>query len=61
MGPPIDLLVYGRDELHLNRRRRFTDRDPDLVAIHTQWEQALRLAVQAIPRVNFDPAPEATP
>jgi putative proteasome-type protease len=55
VGPPIDLLVYGRDELHLDRRRRFLDRDPDLVAIHTQWEQALRLAVQAIPRVNFDP------
>ncbi|MDR3620310.1 MAG: peptidase [Paludisphaera borealis] len=55
VGPPIDLLVYGRDELHLDRRRRFLDRDPDLVAIHTQWEQALRLAVQAIPRVNFEP------
>jgi putative proteasome-type protease len=58
VGPPIDLLVYGRDELHLNRRRRFADRDPDLVAIHTQWEQALRQAVQAIPRVNFHPAGE---
>ncbi|APW62628.1 peptidase [Paludisphaera borealis] len=55
VGPPIDLLVYGRDELHLDRRRRFLDRDPDLIAIHTQWEQALRLAVQAIPRVNFEP------
>lgn len=55
VGPPIDLLVYGRDELNLRRRRRLTDRDPDLVAIHTQWEQALRHAVQEIPRVNFDP------
>jgi putative proteasome-type protease len=54
VGPPIDLLVYGRDELHLKRRRRFPDRDPDLLAIHTQWEQALRQAVQAIPRVVFE-------
>jgi putative proteasome-type protease len=55
VGPPIDLLVYGRDELHLDRRRRFPDRDPDLAAIHVQWEHALRQAVQALPPVDFSP------
>jgi len=59
VGPPIDLLVYGRDELQLTRRRRFPDRDPDLAAIHTQWEQALRQAVQAIPRVVFEDGADA--
>ena len=61
VGPPIDLLVYGRDELGLSRYRRFTERDPDLMAIHTQWEQALRRAVHELPLIQFtgpvDPAP----
>lgn len=54
VGPPIDLLVYGRDELQFDRHRRFPDRDPDLLAIHSQWEQALRQAVQALPPVRFE-------
>ncbi len=54
VGPPIDLLVYARDSLKIDRRRRFAERDPDLAAIHHQWEQALRQAVQALPPVRFD-------
>src|SRR5205807_894918 len=53
VGPPIDLLVYGRDDLRVSRYRRFPERDPDLLAVHTQWEQALRQAVQALPPVRF--------
>ena len=58
VGPPIDLLVYRRDELCLDRRRRFPDRDPDLAAIHVQWEHALRQAVQALPQVDFGHQPD---
>lgn len=54
VGPPIDLLVYERDELCFRRRRRFSDRDPDLAAIHDQWEQALQNAVQELPTIRFD-------
>lgn len=54
VGSPVDLLVYTRDDLRLNRHLRFAERDPDLVAIHTQWEQALRVAVQSLPSVKFD-------
>src|SRR4051794_16561673 len=54
VGPPIDLLVYARDELGISRQRRFMDKDPDLLAIHTHWEQALRKAVQELPPVRFD-------
>ena len=54
VGPPIDLLVYTRDELCVSRHRRFEAKDPDLLAIHTLWEQALRRAVQEIPHVKFD-------
>jgi putative proteasome-type protease len=58
VGPPIDLLVYERNEFGVSRHRRFTDRDPDLMAIHAQWEQALRKAVQELPPIRFgDPVP----
>ena len=57
VGPPIDLLVYGRDELGLSRYRRFAERDPDLLAIHGQWEQALRKAVQELPSITFGETP----
>jgi putative proteasome-type protease len=53
VGPPVDLLVYKRDELGITRQRRFIDKDPDLIAVHSQWEQALRRAVQELPPVRF--------
>jgi putative proteasome-type protease len=48
------LLLYTRDELRVSRQRRFAAKDPDLLAIHAQWEQALRKAVQELPPVRFD-------
>lgn len=53
VGPPIDLVLYGADELQLTRFRRFAAEDPDLRAIHLQWEQALRKAVHELPDVKF--------
>lgn len=53
VGPPIDLLVYARNELEICRQRRFMDKDPDLLAINAHWEQALRKAVQELPPVRF--------
>jgi putative proteasome-type protease len=53
VGPPIDLLVYGRDELRLDRIRRLDAEDPDLKGIRAQWEQALRKAVLELPAISF--------
>jgi putative proteasome-type protease len=53
VGPPIDLLVYGRDELKIKRYRRFAAKDPDLLAVHVQWDSALRKAVAELPPVQF--------
>jgi putative proteasome-type protease len=53
VGPPIDLLVYSKDELKITRYRRFPAKDPDLLAVHAQWETALRKAVQELPPVHF--------
>src|SRR6267142_3492049 len=53
VGPPIDLLLYARDELKISQWRRFDDKDPDLLRTRTQWEQTLRKAVQELPAVKF--------
>jgi putative proteasome-type protease len=54
VGPPIDLVIYTANELQIKRYRRFGPDDPDLKAIHVQWEQSLRKAVQVLPAVRFD-------
>ncbi len=54
VGPPIDLVIYTADALQITRYRRFGADDPDLRAIHVQWEQALRKAVQELPAVRFE-------
>ncbi len=54
VGPPIDLAVYVADELQVTRRRRFAAADPELKAVHVQWEQVLRKGVQELPAVRFD-------
>lgn len=53
VGPPIDLLIYERDELRISRQRRFREKDPDLVRTHEQWERALRAAVRDLPPIDF--------
>lgn len=61
VGPPIDLLIYGTDELRFLRHRRLADKDPDLQRIHFQWEQALRKAVLELPTIEFPPMPDSAP
>jgi putative proteasome-type protease len=56
VGPPIDLALYGADELEVTRCRRFGPDDPDLRAVQEQWQHALRKAVQELPAVRFEPA-----
>jgi putative proteasome-type protease len=55
VGPPIDLLVYGVDELEVTRQRRFMEDDPDWQKIRTRWQQALRGAVARLPNLRFRP------
>jgi len=52
VGPPIDLLIYPSGELVFDRYRRFSDKDPDLLDIHSRWERALRSAVQDLPTIS---------
>ena len=63
VGPPIDLLAYGADELEITRQRRFAAADPDLVKIGARWQQALRQAVARLPEIRFrvshEPGPQS--
>jgi putative proteasome-type protease len=54
VGPPIDLLLYRRDDLKVTRYRRLGASDPDLNLIHASWEQSLRRAVEQLPEIEFD-------
>lgn len=54
VGPPIDLLLYATDDLRITHYRRFEANDPDLRAIHAQWEHALRKAIRDLPDIVFE-------
>jgi putative proteasome-type protease len=53
VGPPIDIAVYHKDELNVTRRRRLSENDPELLAMHGKWEMALRKAVVDMPSVTI--------
>jgi putative proteasome-type protease len=54
VGAPIDMVLYRADDLEINCRRRLTENDPDLRAIHQQWELSLRKAVFALAPIDFE-------
>lgn len=60
VGPPIDLLLYRKDSLLIDRYRRLGASDPDLNLIHTSWESSLRRAVEQLPEIDFEGQPAAT-
>jgi putative proteasome-type protease len=53
VGLPIDLLVYRRDALKAELKRRITEDDPYFQMIRERWSEALREAYRAIPRPDW--------
>ncbi len=53
VGMPIDLLVYRRDALKAELRRRITEDDEYFKMIRERWSEALREAYRAIPRPDW--------
>ncbi|MBB1088241.1 peptidase [Lysobacter sp. SG-8] len=49
VGPPLDLLVYRRDSLGSPIQHRLEDTDPYLLTLQRQWNDALRIALNALP------------
>ncbi len=56
VGLPIDLLVYRRNALCIDLRRRLTEEDPYFRMIRERWSEALRDAYRAMPRPSWDEA-----
>ena len=55
VGMPVDLLVYRRDALKVELRRRVTEDDPYFRMIRDRWSAALREAYLTIPRPDWMP------
>jgi putative proteasome-type protease len=53
VGMPIDLLVYKRDQLKVDIRRRLDENDTYFRNISEQWSTALRDAYRVIPRPDW--------
>jgi putative proteasome-type protease len=53
VGMPIDLMVYCRDALRAEIRRRITENDPYFRMISDGWSEALRDAYRTIPRPDW--------
>jgi putative proteasome-type protease len=53
VGAPVDLLVYRRDSLKIELKRRITEEDEYFRMIRERWSEALREAYLAIPRPDW--------
>jgi putative proteasome-type protease len=53
VGMPVDLLVYRKDALAIDIRRRIGEDDPYFRRLREQWSSALREAYLAIPRPDW--------
>jgi putative proteasome-type protease len=53
VGLPIDLLLYRRDSIKIELRRRITDDDPYFRRVRDHWSGALREAYRAMPRPDW--------
>jgi putative proteasome-type protease len=53
VGLPIDLLVYRRDSIKIELRRRLTEDDPYFRRVRDHWSGALREAYRAMPRPDW--------
>ncbi len=57
VGPPIEIVCYRNDRLSIDEYRQFAADDPELNTIHSKWEQALRKAVEELPKFQFTACP----
>jgi len=54
VGPPIEMMIYRNDRLEFDEYCCLGADDPQMIAIHKQWESALRNAVEALPEIEFN-------
>lgn len=54
VGPPIDVLIYQKDELCFSRRYRFEEDDEYLRQLKAAWDQQLRVAFNGLPPIPWN-------
>jgi putative proteasome-type protease len=56
VGPPIEILIYEKDSLSLNRYMRLDENHAYLRELRDTWANNIRLAFDTLPRFNWESA-----
>ena len=57
VGPPLDVLIYAKDSLSLNRHFILQADDPYLLEIKAAWDEKLKEAFSELRRLNWSEPP----
>jgi len=60
VGPPVDIVVYEKDALRINRRAHLTEKDPYLQSIRQQWGEGLARLAKEMPDLQFEESTEGS-
>ena len=61
VGPPVELLIYEKDSLSPGRHLYLTEDDPFARQLSEQWNEGLLLALQSLPRFEWEKPQEESP
>ena len=56
VGPPVEMLIYEKDSLSLNRYMRLDENHPYLLELRHSWANNIRLAFDELPCFNWESA-----
>ena len=54
VGPPIDFVVYKKDQMHLNYQGRYRLKSPYFKELSDTWAQKLSEAVHSLPQFDWE-------
>ncbi len=60
VGPPLEVLIYRRDSLHLDERLRFGEDSPYLREIRRSWDDLIKQAFRQLPPLAWATAKDRT-
>ena len=55
VGPPVEILLYEKDSLSLNRYMRLDENHPYLLELRSSWANNIRAAFDDLPRFRGEP------
>ena len=56
VGPPVEMLIYEKDSLSLNRYMRLDENHPYWSGLRSSWGNNIRSAFNDLPRFNWESA-----